>query len=129
MKKEKLKTDTPTLLLKSIHGLTLAQARTILADDIVPETDEQIKAKADDLYKRFSRHNEMTKTQLSKAMTSMKLKHKYGKHFNSLVSLMFIRSDVHGHGFLGRIEFTPNMRHLLFLERCPDGKHLKSKSK
>lgn len=107
-----------------LRCLTLKQARTIDADTVVTEPEDKIQVMADALYKQFSRHNEMTRTQLSKAMSTLKLKAKYGKHFNALVALMFVRSDVHGHGYLTQEEFSPNMRHLLFLQRCPTGKQL-----
>jgi len=116
-------------ILKSIHKLTLEQALSIKHDDIVTETKEQQQAIAKEWFDKYGSNGQMTMKQLKKNLDKIGLRKRYGKYFNSFVSLVFHRSDVDNKEYLTFEHYLRNIEHLMFLKSIPTGKQLEKIAK
>jgi hypothetical protein len=116
-------------ILKSIHKLTLEQALTIKFEDLVTETKEQQHDLAKEWFEKYGKDGKMTLKQLRKNLEKIGLRKRYGKYFNSFVSLLFHRSDVNNKEYLTFEHYARNIEHLLFLKAVPTGKQLEKAKK
>lgn len=119
-------------IIKSIHKLTLEQALTIKFEDLVTETKKEQHDLGKEWFEKYGKDGKMTMKQLRKNMEKIGLRKRYGKYFNSFVSLLFHRSDVNNKEYLTFEHYARNIEHFLFLKAVPTGKQLekaKQKSK
>merc|ERR1719326_1063443 len=102
---------------------------TLTHKDLVTETKEEQQAIAKEWFDKYSKDGKMTMKELKKNLDKIGLRKRYGKYFNSFVSLVFHRSDVNNKDYLTFEHYERNIEHLLFLKFVPTGKQLEKQKK